>query len=122
VFDLELALMMPKGKARLEGVMATECDQTVCMPDAAPPMYPQASKNLPILGVAHRIIEWSGGRTAKAASALIPVGERTDGFVIFDDFDQGTSPSLSGQTSAGAIGEASPGGASPSPGRAVRSR
>lgn len=76
-----------KGKGRIWSHRSTVCDvQANPNGDDIRVPYSKQSKSLPILGVAHQLITWSGtnGRTAKAGISLTAMGERTDGFIRFD--------------------------------------
>lgn len=90
-----------KGKGRLNGSQNQSCNR-VGNPNASPLLYGKQSLNLPILGVAHKLITFSAGGTplhvARAESALTALGERTDTYsyigVKFDAGNQGPPPTL----------------------------
>jgi len=112
-------LQTSKGKGRLHARRDARCDRPASSPHAQPLMYAKTSKNLPILGVAHKWITFSGsycanGRVAEANSALTGMGERTDGYIAFDISDQGTPPTL-GSGSPMAATEVSDQAGSPRP-------
>jgi hypothetical protein len=76
------ALQTKKGKGRLWGAKSISCDRAAV---PATGVRAKPSFNLPILGVAHTIVKWGAtGRCARGGSALIGMGERTDGFVFCD--------------------------------------
>jgi len=79
-----------KGKARLWPAATPACSRPA-NPNSNPPIPEKPAVNLPILGVAHKIISWGSDRVAKAGSALTGMGARTDG-VIFTPADQGEPP------------------------------
>jgi len=98
-------LQTKKGKGRLSSGRDARCDIMAGSPFSTPLQYAKTSKNVPILGCAHKVIAFSGGicgsSTARAGNALTAVGERTDGYILFDNTDQGTPPTLTGSDTGG---------------------
>lgn len=87
-------LQTAKGKGRLCGSAAQACDRIAGNPHGQVLIYGKQSKDLPIVGVSHKILSWSGGGVEKASQLLVPIGDRTDGFITFDQTDQGPPPTI----------------------------
>jgi len=111
-------LQTNKGKARLTPGRDMRCDRAAGSPNAQILIYSKVSKDLPIIGIAHKTLTFNPDRVPKAVSYLVPMGDRTDGYILFDQSDQGTPPTLTGGTSARGIEDLS----SPQTPRQLRSR
>lgn len=93
-----------KGYARIRGVLDARCDRAG-LPNGNPPVRCIQSQDLPLLGIAHKIIRWGAGndRVTKAASHLTATGARVDG-VVFTNAPQGQPPTSFLPTGAPATG------------------
>jgi len=89
------AINSDKGTAVITCGPPNLCVRPASSPHSQMYLPPIVPVEMPFVGVAHKIISWSGpARVEKAASVLTVVEERTDGFILFDSGDQSTVASL----------------------------
>lgn len=76
-------LTTDRGKARFNGRANINCNRAAD-PYASPPDPGHVSVDAPIIGLSAQIITWLPDRVALTGKSLSGMGERTDGFIVYE--------------------------------------